>query len=59
MEIDNGAVKLVQGKLQIQKYKDKSTHAERLSVEINATNVQILEKRSKEEDLPDSVLPEA
>jgi single-strand DNA-binding protein len=48
----------VQGRLQIQKYTDKSTQAERLSVEINATNVQILEKRSKEEVLPDEVLPE-
>src|SRR6266480_5905573 len=52
-----GTSVFVQGRLQVQKYKDK-TQAERLSVEINATNVQILEKKPKEGDLPDSVLPE-
>src|SRR6266567_4948634 len=41
-----GTSVFVQGKLQMKKYKDKS-QAERLSVEINATNVQILEKRQK------------
>jgi len=50
----------VQGRLQTQKYTDKSTKAERLSVEISASNVQVLEKRQKEGDeLPDQVLPEA
>lgn len=52
-----GTSVFVQGRLQIQKYKDKTTQAERLSVEINATNVQILEKKPKDEDLPDEVLP--
>jgi single-strand DNA-binding protein len=51
-----GTLVFVQGKLQLKKYKDK-TQAERLSVEISASNVQILEKRQKEEDLPDEVLP--
>ena len=55
-----GKLVFVQGKLQLKKYRDKTTQAERLSVEISASNVQILEKRSKEGDnLPDSVLPEA
>jgi single-strand DNA-binding protein len=54
-----GTSVFVQGRLQIQKYKDK-TQTERTSVEISATNVQILEKKPKEGDeLPDSVLPEA
>lgn len=53
-----GTSVFVQGRLQIQKSKDK-TQTERTSVEINATNVQILEKKPKEGDLPDSVLPEA
>ncbi len=53
-----GTSVFVQGRLQMQKYKDKTTQAERLSVEINATNVQILEKKPKEGDeLPDDVLP--
>jgi len=48
----------VQGKLQINKYKDKQ-QVERTSVEISATNVQILEKKPKEGDkLPDEALPE-
>jgi single-strand DNA-binding protein len=52
-----GTSVFVQGRLQIQKYKDK-TQTERTSVEINATNVQILEKKPKEGDgLPDEVLP--
>ena len=54
-----GTLVFVQGKLQLKKYKDK-TQAERLSVEISASNVQILEKKPKEGDqLPDDVLPEA
>ena len=53
-----GTSVFVQGKLQMKKYKDKTTQAERISVEINATNVQILEKKPKEGDgLPDEVLP--
>ena len=49
-----GTLVFVQGKLQIKKYKDKTTQAERLSVEISASNVQILEKKPKEgDDLPD------
>ena len=53
-----GTSVFVQGKLQIRTYKDKTTQAERISVEINATNVQILEKKPKEGDgLPDEVLP--
>ena len=52
-----GTLVFVQGKLQMKKYKDK-TQAERLSVEISAANVQILEKREKQgDDLPDDVLP--
>ena len=55
-----GTLVFVQGKLQVKKYKDKTTQAERLSVEISASNVQILEKKPKEGDeLPDEVLPEA
>ena len=52
-----GMLVYVQGKLQMKKYKDKTTQAERLSVEISASNVQILEKKPKEGDhLPDDVL---
>ncbi len=52
-----GTLVFVQGKLQMKKYKDKTTQAERLSVEISASNVQILEKKPKEgEQLPDDVL---
>ena len=52
-----GTLVFVQGRLQVQKYKDKQ-QVERTSVEINATNVQILEKKPKEGDgLPDEVLP--
>jgi single-strand DNA-binding protein len=55
-----GTLMFVQGKLQMKKYKDKTTQAERLSMEISASNVQLLEKKPKEgDDLPDSVLPEA
>jgi len=54
-----GTLVFVQGRLQVQKYKDKQ-HIERTSVEISASNVQILEKKPKEGDgLPDEVLPEA
>ncbi len=52
-----GMLVFVQGKLQLKKYKDKTTQAERLSVEISASNVQILEKKPKEgEQLPDEVV---
>ena len=52
-----GVLVFVQGKLQLKKYKDK-TQAERLSVEISASNVQILEKKPKEgEHLPEEVVP--
>ena len=53
-----GTVVFVQGKLHIQKYKDKQ-QVERTSVEVSASNVQILDKKPKEDELPDSVLPEA
>ena len=54
-----GTSVFVQGKLQMKKYKDKTTQDDRLSVEISASNVQILEKKPKEEGehLPDDVLP--
>src|SRR5215831_18573827 len=42
-----GTAVFVQGKLQIQKSKDKQ-HVERTSIEISASNVQILEKKPKE-----------
>jgi single-strand DNA-binding protein len=51
-----GTPVFVQGKLQIRTYKDKQ-QVERTSVEVNATNVQILEKKPKEGDVPDEVLP--
>ena len=55
--VRKGTLVFVQGKLQIKKYKDKTTQAERLSVEISASNVQILEKKPKEGDqLPDEVV---
>src|SRR6266702_4830317 len=44
-----GTLVFVQGRLQVQKYTDKQ-HIERTSVEINATTVQILEKKPKEGD---------
>ncbi len=51
-----GTAVFVQGKLQINKYKDKQ-HVERTSVEISASNVQILEKKPKEgAHLPDEVV---
>ena len=52
-----GTLVFVQGKLQMNKFKDKQ-QIERTSVEISASNVQLLEKRQKGDDLPDSVLPE-
>jgi single-strand DNA-binding protein len=53
-----GTLVFVQGKLQVKKYKDKTTQAERLSVEISASNIQLLEKKPKEGDqLPDDVVP--
>jgi single-strand DNA-binding protein len=45
-----GTLVFVQGRLQMKKYKDKS-QVERLSIEINATNVQLLEKWQKEDPL--------
>jgi single-strand DNA-binding protein len=54
-----GMLVFVQGKLQLKKYKDKQL-VERVSVEIIATVVQLLEKRPKEGDeLHEEVLPEA
>jgi len=52
-----GTAVFVQGKLQINKYKDKQ-QVERTSVEVSASNVQILEKKPKEGDqLPEEVVP--
>ena len=53
-----GTSVFVQGRLLIHPYKDKQ-HIERVSIEINASNVQILEKKPKEEGehLPDEILP--
>ena len=54
-----GMLVFVQGKLQLRPYKDKQ-HIDRISVEVIATVVQLLEKRQKDEgDIPDDVLPEA
>ncbi len=53
-----GTPVFIQGQLQVKKYTDK-TQAERLSVEINASNVQLLGERQKGDEIPDSVLPEA
>jgi len=52
----SGMLVFVQGKLQLRKYTDKN-NVERLSVEIIATVVQLLEKRKAEDDIPDEVLP--
>ena len=41
---------LSRANFRLKKYKDKTTQAERLSVEISASNVQILEKKPKEGD---------
>src|SRR5689334_16054128 len=56
-----GMLVFVQGKLQMHTYKDRQHGGvDRLSVEIIATIVQLLEKRPKEEeDIPDEVLPPA
>ncbi|HVB24613.1 MAG TPA: single-stranded DNA-binding protein [Ktedonobacteraceae bacterium] len=54
-----GMLVFVQGKLQLHTYKDKQK-VERISVEIIATIVQLLEKRKAEpgeDELPDEVLP--
>src|SRR3984893_8664526 len=56
-----GTLVFVQGKLQLRPYKDKNK-IDRISIEIIATVVQLLEKRKaepSEDDLPDEVLPEA
>ena len=53
-----GTLVFVQGKLQLRRYKDKQhNNIERISVEIIATTVQLLEKRKTEDDLPDEVVP--
>lgn len=56
-----GTAVFVQGKLQISTYKDKGGGADRIAVEINATIVQLLERRPKHgqeaDDIPDAVLP--
>ena len=44
----------VLGKLKLHTYKGKD-NIERLSVEINATNVQLLERRQKEGNLPEEM----
>jgi single-strand DNA-binding protein len=57
-----GTLVFVQGKLQLRSYKDKHGGADRISVEIIATVVQLLEKRKAEPsegDIPDEVLPPA
>ena len=54
-----GMLVFVQGKLQLHTYKDKHGGADRVSVEIIATVVQLLEKRKDEDELPDEVLPPA
>ena len=54
-----GTLVFVQGKLQLRRYKDKQHNIERISVEIIATTVQLLEKRKAEDEIPDEVLPEA
>ena len=52
-----GTAVYVQGKLQINKYKDKQ-QVEHTWVEISASNVQILDKKPKEGDqLPEEVVP--
>ena len=54
-----GTLVFVQGKLQLRRYKEKQHNVERISVEIIATTVQLLEKRKAEDEIPDEVLPEA
>ena len=54
-----GMLVFIQGKLQLRSYKDKQ-HIDRISVEIIATVVQLLERRKdepSEADIPDAVLP--
>ncbi len=51
-----GMLVFVQGKLQQRPYKDKQ-HIDRISVEIIATVVQLLEKRKTDDEIPDDVLP--
>ena len=46
----------VQGKLQQRPYKDRQ-NIDRISVEVIATVVQLLEKRKGEDEIPDEVLP--
>jgi single-strand DNA-binding protein len=50
-----GTPVFIQGQLQVKKYTDRNTQAERLSVEIIASNLQLLGERQKEAD----VSPEA
>jgi single-strand DNA-binding protein len=54
-----GMLVFVQGKLQLRSYKDKQ-QIDRISVEIIASVVQLLEKRKAEsgdDEIPDEVLP--
>ena len=51
-----GMLVFVQGKLQLRPYKDRQ-NIDRISVEVIATVVQLLEKRKGEDDIPDEVLP--
>ena len=46
----------VQGKLQQRPYKDRQ-NIDRISVEVIATVVQLLEKRKADDEIPDEVLP--
>ena len=55
-----GMLVFVQCKLQVRSYRDKQHGIDRLSVEIIATVVQLLERRKDEPtepDIPDDVLP--
>ena len=53
-----GTLVFVQGKLQLRRYKEKQhNNIERISVEIIATTVQLLEKRKAEDEIPNEVLP--
>lgn len=55
-----GMLVFVQGKLQVRSFKDKHGGADRISVEIIATVVQLLERRKdepSEPEIPDAVLP--
>ena len=51
-----GMLVFVQGKLQLRPYTDKHK-IDRISVEVIATVVQLLEKRKADDEIPDEVLP--